>query len=663
MTQRDTTAYFRNLKKHGLPHFTLDSFKDLRETLKKDRMSVTTEFQEHLISAEFDGKVIQHRIFLRDPIDIMKEVIRDDSTRQHMLFYPVKKFKRTGNPPFRKVTAYDELWTTKRWWKLQDLLPNHNGCIGAIILYSDGTNAVKFGQKTVHPIYMWLGNVPLRERSASGKEGCQLIGFQPEADLAELCPVCLVPKEHLHLISHQFPKRTVEQAQFHLEQYRQTEQHDGATAAVKELTSTSSLRPEKSAFYRLRCSDVYDAIAADSLHVFGGLYKDHIMQKIFEKLSTAKNEKVHSYLLSLPPYGSLRHVPKRGLTSLESFTCMEIQDAMKNWQCLIVAMIGILPAEIEQEVIPALRSLAVFELLVKMHVQEEDQIAVLRNEKISSFEAALKTLHEHFGMSTKFPKGHLPVHFVHMISKGGTLDHQTTAHGERAHCPLKETFIARAVHSTIDGETEESMAHRAFELMQLQAIQRRVDAANASQLDCSAIQQRRDLINALRLFLLRLMNPSTPARVRQQQLPQIDRSMICDYTLFRCPFNSWMDEREYEDLIRCHPDWQTSGKPRYNDVIIRNEDCTISFGQLVRLFSCRVDGREFQLLLLREYQWVGRHHLSGMPFLKEQEVFRFHLPTSIVRSRYVQPDPIDDGFYHVNDLAEADLFLRFQNLS
>ncbi|KAH8920045.1 hypothetical protein BT69DRAFT_1299754 [Atractiella rhizophila] len=152
MTQRDTTAYFRNLKKHGLPHFTLDSFKDLRETPKKDRMSVTTEFQEHLISAEFDGKVIQHRIFLRDPIDIMKEVIRDDSTRQHMQFYPVKKFKRTGNPPFRKVRAYDELWTTKRWWKLQDLLPNHNGCIGAIILYSDGTNAVKFGQKTVHPI-------------------------------------------------------------------------------------------------------------------------------------------------------------------------------------------------------------------------------------------------------------------------------------------------------------------------------------------------------------------------------------------------------------------------------------------------------------------------------------------------------------------------------
>ncbi|KAH8930651.1 hypothetical protein BT69DRAFT_1314980 [Atractiella rhizophila] len=276
------------------------------------------------------------------------------------------------------------------------------------------------------------------------------------------------------------------------------------------------------------------------------------------------------------------------------------------------------------------------------------------------------TLHEHFGMSTKFPKCHLPVHFVDMISKGGTLDHQTTAHGERAHRPLKENVIARAVRSTIDGETEESEQRSPqHDTSTFYLCSSSKDFYIKTYFCKIAIEfnTRQDRINALQLFLLRLINPSTLARVRQQQLPQIDPSMICDYMLFHCPFNSWMDEREYEDLIRCHPDWQTSGKPRYDDVIIRNEDCTISFRQLVRLFSCRVDGQEFQLLLLREYQWVGRHHLSGMPFIKEQEVFRFHLPTSIVCSCYVQPDPIDDGFYHVNDLAEADLFLRFQNLS
>ncbi|KAH8921609.1 hypothetical protein BT69DRAFT_321089 [Atractiella rhizophila] len=403
MTQRDITAHFRNLKKCGLPNFTLDSFKELRQTLKKDRMSVTAAFRSHLISAEFEGQRIQHHVYIRDPIDIMKEVIRDDSTRQHMQFYPVKKFKRTDEQPSRDVRVYDELWTTKRWWKLQDSLPKHDGCVGAIILYSDGTSAVKFGQKTVHPIYMWLGNVPLREWSGNGKGGCQLIGFQPEipatdqqkknkkfrlyrrsvyhkvigvvlkqirryeqvgfrvrvgtefdklifprlfllqADLAELyiillllgvnsefkCPICLVPQAHLHRLTKQFPKRSLEQAQRQLQQYQWTQDAKGTGVAVKELASLSSLCPEKSAFRRLKCSDVYESIAADSLHVFGGLYKDHVMQKLFDNLSTAKKEQVDSYLISLPSYGSLRHVPKRGLTNLESFICMEIQDAMK----------------------------------------------------------------------------------------------------------------------------------------------------------------------------------------------------------------------------------------------------------------------------------------------------------------------------------------------
>ncbi|KAH8916511.1 hypothetical protein BT69DRAFT_1287666 [Atractiella rhizophila] len=286
-----------------------------------------------------------------------------------------------------------------------------------------------------------------------------------------------------------------------------------------------------------------------------------------------------------------------------------------------------------------------------------------------------------------------------MICEGGTLDHQTTAHGERAHRPLKEHVIARAICSTVDGETEESMAQRAFEMMQLRAIEWRVNAANALRLDCGEedrcqiwthgdtpnlrlcgsskrfhiqtyfrelaveFNTRQDLVNDLRLFLLRNINPSTPIRVRQEHLPQIDESTITDYTLFRCSFNSWVDEREYEDLIRSHPNWQTSGKPRYDDVILCDHDNTVSFGRVIRLLSCRIQDKEFQLALVCEYKWVGRHYLSGMPLLQGQEQLSFILTENIARSCYIQPDPVDDGLYHVNDLAEADLFLRFQNLS
>ncbi|KAH8916241.1 hypothetical protein BT69DRAFT_1302971 [Atractiella rhizophila] len=635
MTQRDITAHFRNLKKCGLPNFTLDSFKELRQTLKKDRMSVTVAFRSHLISAEFEGQRIQHHVYIRDPIDIMKEVIRDDSTRQHMQFYPVKKFKRTDEQPSRDVRVYDEVWTTKRWWETavkgaevvntQDSLPNHDGCVGAIILYSDGTSAFilsicgsgmflcengaeiekegasssDFSPKDQIPatdqqkknkkfrlyrrsVYHKVIGLVLKQirryeqvgfRVRVGTEFDKLIFprlFLLQADLAELyiillllgvnsefkCPICLVPQAYLHWLTKQFPKRSLEQAQRQLQQYQRTQDTKGTGVAVKELTSVSSLRPEKSAFRRLKCSDVYESIAADSLLVFGGLYKDHVMQKLFDNLSTAKKEQVDSYLISLPSYGSLRHVPKRGLTNLESFTCMEIQDAMK---CLIVGLIGLLPAEIEQEVIPALRALAAFEVLVKMHVQDDDRISILRNHHLQRFEAALKTLHKHFGMSDKFPKSHLPQHFVDMISEGGTLDHQTTAHSERAHHPLKEHVIARAIRSTVDGETGESMAQHAFEMMQIQTIERRIDAVNALQLNCGKEDRSRTPIqNGTPNFRLcglskrfpsnsiidktSLMtsdsssyepsNPSTPIRVRQEHLPQIDESTLSDYGLY-----------------------------------------------------------------------------------------------------------------------------------
>ncbi|KAH8929751.1 hypothetical protein BT69DRAFT_1345667 [Atractiella rhizophila] len=466
MTQSDTTAFFRNLKKRRLPEFSLDSFKDMRETLRRDKRSVTAGFQHHIVSAELESKTIKHHVYIRDPIEIMKEVIHDDTVRESMQFYPVKKFKQTEDVPCRNVRTYDELWTTRRCWRYQDSLPNPNGCIGAIIFYTDGTSAVKFGQKTVHPMYMWLANVPLRERSSDSKGGCQLIGFQPEivgtdkqkkdkkfrlykrsvyhkvigivlkgihryehvgfkvqvghsfnklifprifmlqADMAELytlllllgigsefrCPICLAPKGELHNLSRQFFKRSQKQVRRDLFRYEETQAESGTVAAAKELTSRSSLRPEKSAFSRLECTDIYNCIAADPLHVFG----------------------------VLP-------------------------------QSLIVGMIGILPAELEQEAVPALRDLVAFEVIVKMHVQDEDRILVLRQEKLVAVERALKTLSEHFGMSTTFPKGHLPPHFVDLIAEGGTLDHQTTAHGERSHRPLKEHIIARVLHSNIAG--------------------------------------------------------------------------------------------------------------------------------------------------------------------------------------------------------------------
>ncbi|KAH8930647.1 hypothetical protein BT69DRAFT_1291668 [Atractiella rhizophila] len=87
MTQSDTTGFFQNLKYCGLPEFSLDSFKDIKETLRRDKRSISAGFQHHIVSAELEGKTVKHHVYTQDPIEIMKE------------FYPVKKFKQTEEVP------------------------------------------------------------------------------------------------------------------------------------------------------------------------------------------------------------------------------------------------------------------------------------------------------------------------------------------------------------------------------------------------------------------------------------------------------------------------------------------------------------------------------------------------------------------------------------
>ncbi|KAH8925967.1 hypothetical protein BT69DRAFT_1295240 [Atractiella rhizophila] len=297
MTQSDTTAFFRNLKKRRLPEFSLDSFKDMRETLRRDKRSS----QHHILSAELESKTIKHHIYIRDPIEIMKEVICDDTVQESMQFYPVKKFKQTEEVPCRNMEQ--ALSSVDR----KPCIPCI--CGWQMFLFEKGVVTVKEG----------ANSFDVNPKCKVGHSFNKLIFpriFMLQADMAELytlllllgigsefrCPICLAPKAELHNLSHQFLN------------------------AVR-----NSLKAEM-----------------------------------------------------------LGQSPKRGLTNLESFTCMEIQDAMKAHNLSTVLL--------EQEAVPALRDLVAFEVIVKMHVQDEDRFLVLRQEKLTAIERALKMAQRAFEM-------------------------------------------------------------------------------------------------------------------------------------------------------------------------------------------------------------------------------------------------------------------------
>jgi hypothetical protein len=134
------------------------------------------------------------------------------------------------------------------------------------------------------------------------------------------------------------------------------------------------------------------------------------------------------------------------------------------------------------------------------------------------------------------------------------------------------------------------------------------------------------------------------------------------YSLYRVDYGSFVDWKIYEDLIRTSEDWQKTGKPRYDDVILRNHDGTASFATCFRLYSGMVRGQKLEFGVFQPFETKKRHQLTGMVFAKKLKTLEFRILDDIVRSCYIQPDPTKPNFFHVNDLAEPDLYLRLRRM-
>jgi hypothetical protein len=55
-----------------------------------------------------------------------------------------------------------------------------------VMLYSDETQLTGFGNNTLWPVYLWLGNLPIRLRSSLHKGGATLIGYLPKVVIIAL---------------------------------------------------------------------------------------------------------------------------------------------------------------------------------------------------------------------------------------------------------------------------------------------------------------------------------------------------------------------------------------------------------------------------------------------------------------------------------------------
>ncbi|KAF8156731.1 hypothetical protein B0H34DRAFT_675152 [Crassisporium funariophilum] len=79
------------------------------------------------------------------------------------------------------IQFFDEPWTAKRFWEVQNTLPTGAKPIG-IILYADKTKLSSFGTQMGYPIVAWFANLPAEIQNGRGIGGGSVVGWPPIID-------------------------------------------------------------------------------------------------------------------------------------------------------------------------------------------------------------------------------------------------------------------------------------------------------------------------------------------------------------------------------------------------------------------------------------------------------------------------------------------------
>jgi Plavaka transposase len=158
------------------------SFSDRLHTIeRRRRFSSTKDFMNRLdeIAERYtswkegsfesdvgDGGKKVHRMWYKDTLAVLQEILGDVTLRDEMVWGPKKQFDGEGN------RVFSEMWTANWWWDQQlELHPNEevpeNGSrtVVPLILSSDKTVFGSLsGEASAWPLYLSVGNIPSKYR-------------------------------------------------------------------------------------------------------------------------------------------------------------------------------------------------------------------------------------------------------------------------------------------------------------------------------------------------------------------------------------------------------------------------------------------------------------------------------------------------------------------
>ncbi|RHZ44404.1 hypothetical protein Glove_734g5 [Diversispora epigaea] len=214
---------------------------------------------------------------------------------------------------FREEKSYGEQFTGN-WWKSVNTSIPSVAKVLSIILYSDATTLDTLGKSSLHPIYIFLGNIPTWRRNK--EDAKQLLGYLPiisaknetEKKSSEF-KILVLSKDNLAntcLRKNQAVLRNKE----NMKKY-----YDNDT--TKEV----SLEPVYNYFWDIPDLYIYDATVPDRIH--------HLdLEFTKELLSKSLIDKFNRRIAEIPRHPGLK-IFAGGLQSIARLTANEFRDLMK----------------------------------------------------------------------------------------------------------------------------------------------------------------------------------------------------------------------------------------------------------------------------------------------------------------------------------------------
>lgn len=142
-----------------------------------------SEGQPAFIHEEVELAGETYDIYFCDVIACARALYGNPEFTSFLVFKPEKHYRKDTN-----TCLYHDMHTGRWWWATQDAVEANSpgATIIPIIISSDKTQVMLFGNKSAYPIYMTIGNLPKEIRSKPSRQGYILLGYIPVTKLSQI---------------------------------------------------------------------------------------------------------------------------------------------------------------------------------------------------------------------------------------------------------------------------------------------------------------------------------------------------------------------------------------------------------------------------------------------------------------------------------------------